>query len=68
VQIAEAFDRDILNSGYHVSRVKLDNIPGKALIATSGRSSGGWAYIEERSGGVRPVFADHDGSSRKPTS
>jgi hypothetical protein len=32
VQIAEAFDRDILNSGFHVSRVKLDYLPGKALV------------------------------------
>lgn len=30
VRIAEAFDRDILNSGFHVSRVKLDYIPGMA--------------------------------------
>ena len=32
VRIAEAFDSDILNSGFHVSRVKLDYLPGKALI------------------------------------
>jgi hypothetical protein len=32
VQIAEAFDRDIINSGFHVSRVKLNYLPGKALV------------------------------------
>lgn len=32
VEIAEAFDKDVINSGYHVSRVKLDYIPGKALV------------------------------------
>jgi hypothetical protein len=32
VRIAEAFDGDILNSGFHVSRVKLDYLPGKALV------------------------------------
>jgi hypothetical protein len=32
LRIANAFDRDILTGGYHVSRVKLDYVPGKALI------------------------------------
>jgi hypothetical protein len=31
VRIAEAFD-EILNTGFHVSRVKLDYVPGKALV------------------------------------
>jgi hypothetical protein len=32
VRIAEALDRDRISHGYHVSRVKLDYIPGKALV------------------------------------
>jgi hypothetical protein len=32
VQIAEAFDRDILNPSFHVSRMKLDYLPHRALV------------------------------------
>jgi hypothetical protein len=32
VRIAEAVDRDVVINNYHVSRVKLDYIPGKALV------------------------------------
>jgi hypothetical protein len=32
VQIAAGVDRDILNDNWHVSRIKLDNLPGKALV------------------------------------